>query len=144
MPATRKRCTTTPTMYGRWNTACRPRQDCGWAWTGWSCCTRIHRRFAMSCCSRTCGPNLEFLTAAGGRSLNGEAHVASGEADVPAAETGMPIGVFDSGVGGLTVLRALRSAMPAENFVYLGETARLPYGTKSAETVVRYSLQCAA
>jgi len=42
------------------------------------------------------------------------------------------------------VLRALRSAMPAENFIYLGDTARLPYGTKSAETVVRYSLQCAA
>jgi glutamate racemase len=55
-----------------------------------------------------------------------------------------PIGVFDSGVGGLTVLKALRSAMPAENFIYLGDTARLPYGTKSAETVVRYSLQCAA
>lgn len=56
----------------------------------------------------------------------------------------LPIGVFDSGVGGLTVLRALRSAMPAENFIYLGDTARLPYGTKSAQTVVRYSLQCAA
>ena len=53
-----------------------------------------------------------------------------------------PIGVFDSGVGGLTVLKALRSAMPAENFIYLGDTARLPYGTKSAETVVRYSMQC--
>jgi glutamate racemase len=56
----------------------------------------------------------------------------------------VPIGVFDSGVGGLTVLRALRAAMPAENFIYLGDTARLPYGTKSAETVLRYSLQCAA
>ena len=55
-----------------------------------------------------------------------------------------PIGVFDSGVGGLTVLRALRAAMPGENFIYLGDTARLPYGTKSAETVVRYSLQCAS
>jgi glutamate racemase len=54
-----------------------------------------------------------------------------------------PIGVFDSGVGGLTVLRALRSALPAEDFIYLGDTARLPYGTKSPETVVRYSLQCA-
>jgi glutamate racemase len=54
-----------------------------------------------------------------------------------------PIGVFDSGVGGLTVLRALRGAMPAEDFIYLGDTARLPYGTKSAATVVRYSLQCA-
>jgi glutamate racemase len=54
-----------------------------------------------------------------------------------------PIGVFDSGVGGLTVLAALRTALPAENFIYLGDTARLPYGTKSAQTVVRYSLQCA-
>jgi glutamate racemase len=55
-----------------------------------------------------------------------------------------PIGVFDSGVGGLTVLRALRAALPAEDFIYLGDTARLPYGTKSPETVVRYSLQCTA
>jgi glutamate racemase len=55
-----------------------------------------------------------------------------------------PIGVFDSGVGGLTVLRALREALPAQDFIYLGDTARLPYGTKSPETVARYSLQCAA
>jgi glutamate racemase len=55
-----------------------------------------------------------------------------------------PIGVFDSGVGGLTVLRELRAVMPQEHFVYLGDTARLPYGTKSGQTVVRYSLQCAA
>jgi glutamate racemase len=54
-----------------------------------------------------------------------------------------PIGVFDSGVGGLTVLRALRSALPEEEFIYLGDTARLPYGTKSPESVIRYSLQCA-
>jgi glutamate racemase len=57
---------------------------------------------------------------------------------------GSPIGVFDSGVGGLTVLRALVEALPSEDFIYLGDTARLPYGTKSPETVVRYSLQCAA
>ncbi len=55
-----------------------------------------------------------------------------------------PIGVFDSGVGGLTVLRELRARLPAADFIYLGDTARLPYGTKSAATVVRYSLQCAA
>jgi glutamate racemase len=60
------------------------------------------------------------------------------------SETAGPIGVFDSGVGGLTVLRALRAALPAEDFVYLGDTARLPYGTKSPESVRRYSLQCAA
>ena len=54
-----------------------------------------------------------------------------------------PIGVFDSGVGGLTVLAALRARLPREQYVYLGDTARLPYGTKSAETVVRYALQAA-
>jgi glutamate racemase len=62
----------------------------------------------------------------------------------PPAEHARPIGVFDSGVGGLTVLRALRRALPGEDFIYLGDTARLPYGTKSAATVLRYSLQCAA
>ncbi len=54
-----------------------------------------------------------------------------------------PIGIFDSGVGGLTVLRAMRQALPGEDLVYLGDTARVPYGTKSAATVVRYSLQIA-
>jgi glutamate racemase len=54
-----------------------------------------------------------------------------------------PIGVFDSGVGGLTVLRALRTELPHESFIYLGDTARLPYGTKSPETVVRYAQQAA-
>ena len=54
-----------------------------------------------------------------------------------------PIGVFDSGVGGLTVLRALQQALPQESFIYLGDTARLPYGTKSAATVERYALQAA-
>ena len=52
-----------------------------------------------------------------------------------------PIGVFDSGMGGLTVLRALVARLPRERFVYLGDTARLPYGTKSAETVQAYALQ---
>ena len=49
------------------------------------------------------------------------------------------IGVFDSGIGGLTVLKALVELMPAEDFIYLGDTARLPYGTKSPEVIVRYS-----
>jgi glutamate racemase len=52
-----------------------------------------------------------------------------------------PIGVFDSGMGGLTVLRALANRLPQERFIYLGDTARLPYGTKSAETVTAYALQ---
>ncbi len=53
-----------------------------------------------------------------------------------------PIGVFDSGVGGLTVVRALRRRVPAEHIVYLGDTARLPYGNKSPETVTRYARAC--
>jgi glutamate racemase len=67
----------------------------------------------------------------------------AGISGIPIRETGIPIGVFDSGVGGLTVLRALRERLPGENFIYLGDTARLPYGTKSADTVLRYSMQCA-
>lgn len=51
------------------------------------------------------------------------------------------IGVFDSGVGGLTVLKSLRQAFPDQEFIYLGDTARLPYGTKSPETIRSYSLQ---
>jgi len=54
-----------------------------------------------------------------------------------------PIGVFDSGVGGLTVLRALLDQLPGEDFVYLGDTARLPYGTKSPASIRQYSLQAA-
>lgn len=53
------------------------------------------------------------------------------------------IGVFDSGVGGLTVVRALRKLLPHETILYLGDTARVPYGTKSRETVQRYSLEAA-
>jgi glutamate racemase len=47
------------------------------------------------------------------------------------------IGVFDSGIGGLTVLQKMIEILPSENTVYLGDTARAPYGTKSVETVVR-------
>jgi glutamate racemase len=54
-----------------------------------------------------------------------------------------PIGVFDSGMGGLTVMRALMARLPNESFVYLGDTARLPYGSKSPDTVTRYAVQCA-
>lgn len=52
-----------------------------------------------------------------------------------------PIGLFDSGIGGLTVLRTLQAALPAESFVYLGDTARLPYGSKSPQTIERYLRQ---
>jgi len=57
------------------------------------------------------------------------------------SETTLPIGIFDSGVGGLTVLTALRRRLPAEHFLYLGDTARLPYGAKSPESITRYALQ---
>ena len=56
----------------------------------------------------------------------------------------LPIGVFDSGMGGLTVLRALQAAMPGESFIYLGDSARLPYGNKTTETVQEYALQASA
>ncbi len=60
------------------------------------------------------------------------------------AESEQPIGVFDSGVGGLTVLKAIRQQLPAEHLVYLGDTARLPYGTKSPASVLRYAMQATA
>ncbi len=53
------------------------------------------------------------------------------------------IGIFDSGVGGLTVVRQIAVRLPREDVIYLGDTARVPYGTKSGETVVRYALSCA-
>lgn len=53
----------------------------------------------------------------------------------------LPIGIFDSGVGGLTVYRALHNRLPNERFVYLGDTARVPYGTKSLATVERYAVE---
>src|SRR5262245_27533471 len=55
--------------------------------------------------------------------------------------TNLPIGIFDSGVGGLTVYRALHEHLPNERFVYLGDTARVPYGTKSLATVERYAVE---
>lgn len=70
-------------------------------------------------------------------------HFRRGRGILPAMIRDLPIGVFDSGVGGLTVLGAIRDRLPHENLVYLGDTARLPYGTKSAEAVSHYALQAA-
>ena len=53
------------------------------------------------------------------------------------------IGVFDSGFGGLTVLRALMAQIPHARFAFFGDTARLPYGSKSRRTIARYAAQCA-
>lgn len=52
-----------------------------------------------------------------------------------------PIGLFDSGLGGLTVVRSIKKQMPAENLVYFGDTARVPYGGKSRDTILRYSIE---
>ena len=52
-----------------------------------------------------------------------------------------PIGIFDSGVGGLTVYKAIKRAFPAENIIYFGDTARVPYGPKSENTIIEYSIQ---
>lgn len=56
----------------------------------------------------------------------------------------LPIGIFDSGIGGLTVMQELIKALPHESFVYFGDTARLPYGNKSPEAIVRFSLENAS
>ena len=52
-----------------------------------------------------------------------------------------PIGVFDSGIGGLTVVKELKKKLPNENIIYLGDTARVPYGTKSKETIIRFTTE---
>ena len=59
----------------------------------------------------------------------------------PSKIQNLPIGIFDSGVGGLTVYRALHGRLPNERFIYLGDTARVPYGTKSLATVERYAIE---
>ena len=51
-----------------------------------------------------------------------------------------PIGIFDSGIGGLTVFKSVRKQVPREDIVYFGDTARVPYGTKSKETITRFSI----
>ena len=56
-------------------------------------------------------------------------------------DPGMPIGVFDSGIGGMTVVREIMRQLPNERVIYFGDTARVPYGSKSKETVTRYSRQ---
>lgn len=60
-----------------------------------------------------------------------------------ASRTKLPIGIFDSGLGGLTVVKELTRLLPNENVIYVGDTARVPYGTKSPETIRRYAMQIA-
>ncbi len=70
------------------------------------------------------------------------ADLEAGESYLPRSDS--PIGIFDSGVGGLTVVRAIERLMPGESVIYFGDTARLPYGSKSPETVIRFALEDAA
>ncbi len=70
--------------------------------------------------------------------------IADSQFQIPNPESqikSLPIGIFDSGVGGLTVYRALHNRLPNEHFIYLGDTARVPYGTKSLATVERYAIE---
>jgi len=93
---------------------------------------RLHQSldfgFRISKCEFTQSPELETLNP---------------EIQNPKSEirNSLPIGIFDSGVGGLTVYRALHERLPDEHFVYLGDTARVPYGTKSLATVERYATE---
>ncbi|HKM32104.1 MAG TPA: glutamate racemase, partial [Oscillospiraceae bacterium] len=52
-----------------------------------------------------------------------------------------PIGIFDSGIGGLTCVKEFKKILPNEDIVYFGDTARLPYGTRSRETIIKYAMQ---
>ncbi|MGN1071177.1 MAG: glutamate racemase [Bradymonadia bacterium] len=54
-----------------------------------------------------------------------------------------PVGIFDSGIGGLTVLDAIRQILPHEDYIYLGDTARVPYGNRTPQTIIRYATSCA-
>lgn len=65
----------------------------------------------------------------------------TGKFQSPIVSSRAPIGIFDSGIGGLTVLAALLRRLPNEDYIYLGDTARVPYGTKSRETVIKYSIR---
>lgn len=66
-------------------------------------------------------------------------NIAVGSLETPSANSSAPIGVFDSGIGGLTVVRELMRQLPNESIIYFGDTARVPYGPKSPETVTRFS-----
>lgn len=89
------------------------------------------------------------MTSSGAPTANRPGPPFSSEDDISApaatsAQRDAKIGIFDSGLGGLTVARAIANALPGEDLVYLGDTARVPYGTRSPHTVLRYARSCAA
>ena len=69
--------------------------------------------------------------------------IANPQSTIRNPQSEAPIGIFDSGVGGLTVFRAIEQRLPDESLIYLGDTARIPYGVRSAATIERYALECA-
>jgi glutamate racemase len=73
-----------------------------------------------------------------------ESAIANRQSEIGNPYSDAPIGIFDSGVGGLTVFRAIERRLPRESLVYLGDTARIPYGVRSPATVQRYALECAS
>jgi glutamate racemase len=85
--------------------------------------------------------NFGFTILTGFRILTLERDTKSAIRNPQSEISTLPIGIFDSGVGGLTVYRALHERLPYEHFVYLGDTARVPYGTKSLTTVERYAIE---
>src|SRR5580698_7318545 len=85
-------------------------------------------------------PSKKSIIATTVATSNGRVHsTTKSQTPVTGDSRARPIGVFDSGIGGLTVLKELTALLPSEDFIYLGDTARLPYGTKSNEVIVRYS-----
>lgn len=74
----------------------------------------------------------------------GSSEIGKRQAAIDNRQSQAPIGIFDSGVGGLTVFRAIEQRLPNESLVYLGDTARIPYGVRSPSTIERYSLECAS
>lgn len=70
--------------------------------------------------------------------------IANRQSPIGNPKSNAPIGIFDSGVGGLTVFRAIEQRLPNESLIYLGDTARIPYGVRSPATIERYSVECAS
>ena len=74
---------------------------------------------------------------------NRQSDAGNRQSEIGNRQSEAPIGIFDSGVGGLTVVRAIERRLPNESLIYLGDTARIPYGVRSPATIERYSLECA-
>jgi glutamate racemase len=104
----------------------------------------IHSEAVLKIIARTHGPMDNRRVETSKRQSGDQQRVAETPAIDRRLSVDSPIGVFDSGVGGLTVVRAIERRLPNESLIYLGDTARIPYGTRSVTTVERYALEDAA